>query len=230
MLSRFVFVYLDDILIFSRTLEEHRQHMRLVLHRLLEDHLYFNPVKCEFHSPSVSFLSYIIAKGQVRPDPTKIQAVVDGPIPTSQKDLQRFLGFAKFLALLHPNPSLQSVVEADASDTGVGAVLSQRDPATQKLHPYAFFHHLVSWSSFLPWIEYAHNSLSCSAMVPTTSKLQCFAAQPSLSCPATHLHLILGSSPLSAPLTLPTSCTNLLDDPQLPFPDHHSSLPPPQLH
>lgn len=72
MLNRFVFVYLDDILIFSCTLYEHKQHVRLVLQRLLENKLYVKPEKCEFHSTSVGFLGYIIAKGQLQPDPAKL--------------------------------------------------------------------------------------------------------------------------------------------------------------
>lgn len=67
MLNCFLFVYLDDILIFSRSLEEHQQHVRLVLQRLLGNRLFFKPEKCEFHVPSIHFLGYIIAKGQLQP-------------------------------------------------------------------------------------------------------------------------------------------------------------------
>lgn len=96
MLNHFVFVYLDDILIFSRTLEEHVQHVRLVLQRLLENKLYVKPEKCEFYLPSVSFLGYIVAQVQLQPDPVKIRAVTEWPTPISSKQLQRFLGFADF--------------------------------------------------------------------------------------------------------------------------------------
>ncbi len=63
MLNRFVFVYLDDILIFSPSPEEHIQHVRQVLQRLLENKLYVKPEKCEFHAQSVNFLGYVIAQG-----------------------------------------------------------------------------------------------------------------------------------------------------------------------
>ncbi|XP_061520053.1 solute carrier family 22 member 18 isoform X2 [Phycodurus eques] len=172
MLNRFVFVYLDDIVIFSRSPDVHHQHVCQVLQRLLENRLFVKPEKCEFHLSSIHFLGYIIAKGQLQPE---IQAVVDWPIPSTRKELQRFLGFANFYRrfifdnskvaipltsltstsspaasqaferlkelftsapiLRHSDPSLQFIVEVDASDMGAGAVLSQRDPVSQKLHP-----------------------------------------------------------------------------------------------
>ncbi|KAF7640683.1 hypothetical protein LDENG_00023110, partial [Lucifuga dentata] len=95
-LNRFVFVYLDDILIFSRTPDEHTHHVRLVLQRLLENKLFVKAEKCEFHVSSVKFLGYIIESGQVKADPDKIRAVAEWPKPESHKQLQHFLGFANF--------------------------------------------------------------------------------------------------------------------------------------
>lgn len=89
-----VFAYLDDILIFSRTLEEHVLHVRQMLQRLLQNKLFVKAEKCEFHVDSVSFLGYVIESGQVKTDPQKIQAVAEWPIPTIRKQLQQFLGFA----------------------------------------------------------------------------------------------------------------------------------------
>ncbi|KAI3371485.1 hypothetical protein L3Q82_024069 [Scortum barcoo] len=95
-LNRFVFVYLDDILIFSRSLKEHQSHVRQVLQRLLENRLYVKKEKCEFHASRVSFLGFIVERGQVQADPEKVRAVAEWPVPTSRKLLQRFLGFANF--------------------------------------------------------------------------------------------------------------------------------------
>jgi len=95
-LNRSVFVYLDDILVCSRNNEEHVQHVRQVLQRLLENKLFVKAEKCEFHVNSVSFLGYIIESGQVRPDPEKIKPVIEWPKPTTVKQLQQFLGFANF--------------------------------------------------------------------------------------------------------------------------------------
>ncbi len=96
MLDQFIYVYLDDILIFSHSLQEHVQHVRRVLQRLLENGLYVKVEKCVFHAQSVPFLGYIVSVEGMRMDPDKIQAVVDWPTPDSRKALQRFLGFANF--------------------------------------------------------------------------------------------------------------------------------------
>ena len=95
-LNRFVFVYLDDILILSHNLEDHHQHIRQVLQRLLENKLFVKVEKCEFHVSSVSFLGYIIESGEIKTDPEKVRAVVDWPRPSNRKQLHRFLGFAHF--------------------------------------------------------------------------------------------------------------------------------------
>lgn len=65
MLNKFVFVYLDDILIFSRSKEEHVKHVRLVLQRLLENKLFVKAEKYDFHATSVGFLGFIVEKGQI---------------------------------------------------------------------------------------------------------------------------------------------------------------------
>lgn len=91
-----MFIYLDDILIFSRSLEEHQQHVRQVLERLLRNRLFVKAEKCEFHTPSVAFLGYIVAAGGIRMDPAKVVAVEDWPQPKNRKQLQRFLRSANF--------------------------------------------------------------------------------------------------------------------------------------
>ncbi|KAI3370806.1 hypothetical protein L3Q82_007124 [Scortum barcoo] len=95
-LNRFVFVYLDDILIYSRNLPDHQLHVRQVLQRLLENRLFVKKEKCEFHASQVDFLGFIIKEGCVQADPAKVRAVAEWPIPTNRKLLQRFLGFANF--------------------------------------------------------------------------------------------------------------------------------------
>ena len=95
-LDDFLTIYLDDFLIYSRTLKEHKQHVRRVLERLREAGLYVKPQKCQFHVQEVSFLGYLISGKGVRMDPAKIEAITQWPTPTSVHDIQVFLGFANF--------------------------------------------------------------------------------------------------------------------------------------
>ena len=75
-----VFVYLDDILIFSDTMEEHIDHVRLVLQRLLENRLFAKAEKCEFHRTTVQFLGFIVSRGKLEMDPAKTDALRTWPI------------------------------------------------------------------------------------------------------------------------------------------------------
>uniref|UniRef100_A0A3Q3APQ7 Gypsy retrotransposon integrase-like protein 1 n=1 Tax=Kryptolebias marmoratus TaxID=37003 RepID=A0A3Q3APQ7_KRYMA len=96
MINQFVFVYLDDILIFSRDLVSHRDHVRRVLLRLLQNKLHVKAEKCEFHQTTTSFLGFNISPNQVSMDQAKVTAINDWPVSKDRKSLQRFLGFANF--------------------------------------------------------------------------------------------------------------------------------------
>jgi len=91
-----VFVYLDDILVFLKSPQEHVVHVRQVLQRLLKNHLFVKAEKCKFHSTTVSFLGFVINAGDIRMDSAKTRAVTNWPVPVTRKELQRFLGFANF--------------------------------------------------------------------------------------------------------------------------------------
>ncbi len=95
-LHQFVIVYIDDMLIYSRSLAEHRQHVAEVLQRLREFQLYLKAEKCTFHQSTVHFLGYIINSGGIRMDKGKVEAITSWPLPSSIKELQRFLGFSNF--------------------------------------------------------------------------------------------------------------------------------------
>src|SRR5579864_5113099 len=95
-LDLFCIVFLDDVLIFSDTLEEHVAHVKQVLSRLREYGLTCKLSKCEFHVTSVSFLGFIISPEGISMEPDRVSAITEWPIPTSVQDVQIFLGFANF--------------------------------------------------------------------------------------------------------------------------------------
>jgi hypothetical protein len=91
-----VVIYLDDILIFGTTLEQHIKDVTEVLERLQQYKLYAKPEKCEFHREEIEFLGLIIGKGKVKMDDGKTKAIKEWPTPRRVKDIQTFLGFANF--------------------------------------------------------------------------------------------------------------------------------------
>ena len=90
-LRSFVVVFFDDILIYSKTWEGHRQHVDTIL-QLLREHLSFKKSKCSFGVPEVEYLGHIVGRDGVKVDPKKIQAMQDWPHPTTLKSLWGFLG------------------------------------------------------------------------------------------------------------------------------------------
>ncbi|OJT15194.1 Transposon Tf2-12 polyprotein [Trametes pubescens] len=91
-----VIVYLNDILIFTESLDEHRSVVRQVLQILRENKLTVKPEKCEFEVQETEYLGHIIAPGIVKMDPAKVAGVTSWPTPKCKRDVQGFLGFANF--------------------------------------------------------------------------------------------------------------------------------------
>ena len=91
-----VVVYLDDILIFTKTLEEHRNITRRVLALLQKHKLFLKPDKCEFEQTKVEYLRVIVSHNSVEMDPAKVAGVMEWPVPTNKKEVQSFLGFTNF--------------------------------------------------------------------------------------------------------------------------------------
>jgi len=96
LLDVYILVYLDDILIFSDNMADHKKHVKEVLQCLQEHGLFVNGDKCCFHSDSVEYLGYIIGSGGLRMDSAKVQVIQDWPEPKKVKDVESFLGFANF--------------------------------------------------------------------------------------------------------------------------------------
>ncbi|MBW0477296.1 hypothetical protein O181_017011 [Austropuccinia psidii MF-1] len=169
-LAIFVVVYLDDIMVFSSSEEEHVKHVASVLQRLRENNSFAKASKCVFHASSVEYLGYVISSDGLKIDSSKFQQILNWPQPKNIKALQSSLSFANFYhrfiknyskkitaltyllkkdspfifneealsqfqilkeaftsvpILSHFNPSLPAIVETDASDYALGAILSQ---------------------------------------------------------------------------------------------------------
>ena len=175
-------VYLDDIIVHSKTTEQHLERLEAVFTRLSEAGLKLKPEKCRFFQRSVSFLGHVISYEGIATDPEKTRAVAEWPPPSSVKELRAFVGlasyyrrfvrdFAKIAAPLHvimkknqrfhwndeaqkafdelklaltsppilamPNDLGEFVLDTDASDRAIGAVLSQRQNGVERVVAYA---------------------------------------------------------------------------------------------
>ena len=95
-LDKFVVVFIDDILIYSQSAEEHEQHLRIVLERLRAHELYAKFNKCEFWLKKVAFLGHVITEEGVAVDPAKVKAVADWKPPTNVTQIRSFLGLAGY--------------------------------------------------------------------------------------------------------------------------------------
>jgi len=95
-IGKFVIVYLDDILIFSRTKEEHLQHVRRVLEKLQQNKLLINLKKCTFLQKELVYLGFVVAENELKMDPEKIAAIKNWPSPRSLFEVRSFHGLASF--------------------------------------------------------------------------------------------------------------------------------------
>lgn len=106
-------VYLDDILVMSKTPQEHLLHLSRVLERLQEKGLHVKLSKCDWAKTELKFLGHVIGNGTVRPDSDKIKIIKEWPLPTCLKGMQRFLGMVNFFA---KNTKKLAVLAAPLSD------------------------------------------------------------------------------------------------------------------
>ncbi|MBW0588204.1 hypothetical protein O181_127919 [Austropuccinia psidii MF-1] len=184
LLDVYVVVYFDDIMVYSKSEEEHATHVPTVLCRLRANNLFAKASKCLFHVSSVKCLGYVVYSEGLKMDQEKVQQILNWPPPRNLKALQSFLGFANFYrrfiknyskkissltaflkrdscfpldeqslsqfhqleeaftttpVLFHFNPSLTTIVEIDASDYALGAILCQVSDSGK--HPIAFNSH-----------------------------------------------------------------------------------------
>nr|GEX89591.1 hypothetical protein [Tanacetum cinerariifolium] len=137
-LDKFIIVFIDDILIYSKSKEEHEVHLRLVLELLRMEKLYAKFSKCEFWLEEVHFLGHVVNQNGIHVDPGKIEVVKNWKAPTTPSEIRSFLGLAEAFQTLKNNlceASILSlsdgvedfVVYCDASNQGLGCVLMQRN-------------------------------------------------------------------------------------------------------
>eukprot|EP00731_Ephydatia_muelleri_P014418 Em0008g138a len=177
--------YIDDLVIYSQTWEEHICHLRDILTRLRAAKLTARPEKCQLGMRHCTYLGHVVGCGRVRPEQSKIEAVKSFPVPLTKKDVRSFLGltgyYQKFIAnyaslvapltdstrnaaptqvewdsecekvfkelkiqlcsapvLRTPDFGVPFILQTDASDCGLGAVLSQMDASGEE-HPVAYY-------------------------------------------------------------------------------------------
>ncbi|XP_035837185.1 uncharacterized protein LOC118485060, partial [Helianthus annuus] len=95
-LDKFVIVFIDDILVYSKSREEHEAHLHVVLGTLRHEKLYAKFSKCDFWLSQVSFLGHVISAEGIMVDPTKVEAITKWPRPTSVTEIRSFLGLAGY--------------------------------------------------------------------------------------------------------------------------------------
>ena len=95
-INSFVLIYLDDILIYSRSIGEHWDHLKIALENLCRAKLFGRLHKCEFLKDKVDYLGFEVGRDGIRTSPEKVKAILDWPRPRSVHDIRSFLGLVSY--------------------------------------------------------------------------------------------------------------------------------------
>ena len=105
-----VWVYMDDIIVWGSTIEQHDERLEKAVKKLVQIGLRLNKEKCYFRQPELPYLGEVVTSQGVKPDPAKVQAIEDMPTPKDQSDLQRILGLVTYMSRFIPNKSNRTSV------------------------------------------------------------------------------------------------------------------------
>lgn len=108
LLHTFISTYIDDILIYSSTFEQHLSHLRQLFERMRLYGFKLSPKKCRFGVPECKFLGFIVSGKGIRPDKSFVQSIQNMPVPRTVKDVRKFMGMVKFLIRFCPRLSIVS--------------------------------------------------------------------------------------------------------------------------
>jgi hypothetical protein len=124
-LDKFVMVFIDDILIYSRSMEEHEEHLRIVLQCLCDHQLYVKFSKCEFWIKEVPFLGHVVSPEGIAVDPSKVKEVLEGKPPITVSEVRSFLGLAGYYRRFIPNFSkpITKLLKRETSISGARLVM-----------------------------------------------------------------------------------------------------------
>lgn len=101
-IGKFCHIYLDDIVIWSQTIEDHARHLRLIMEALREARLYLNPKKCEFFKLAINFLGHRISADGIEPQSSKVDKILAWPQPHNATEVRSFLGLVRYVAAFLP--------------------------------------------------------------------------------------------------------------------------------
>jgi RNase H-like domain found in reverse transcriptase/Reverse transcriptase (RNA-dependent DNA polymerase) len=101
-LGKICHIYLDDIIVWSNTVAEHARHIELIMASLRKARLYCNPNKCNFFQREVDFLGHHISERGIEPNYSKVEKILNWPVPKSSTDIRAFLGLVRYISVFLP--------------------------------------------------------------------------------------------------------------------------------
>src|SRR6266498_5201199 len=95
-IEKFVQVYLDDIIIYSNNLDEHKRHIKVMLEKIRKANLKLKLSKCQWFQTELKFVGHLVRRNGIRPDPRNVEKIKDAEVPKNTIELRRFLGMAQY--------------------------------------------------------------------------------------------------------------------------------------